>query len=221
MRFIEMVFLIALVLAAGIRPARASEPELSLQPLLAGADCEDVPGLVGDWTTDGDMTGSWTVQKMSNGLYRLFEKPPQPDTSNRSAFDICVAHFGGYLFFDATGQMLNPAGTAPIAGDDGLPFWIPAHFIGRLSISDGAIRFELLDDGWLDNALQSRRVQLAHVCLDNDGCFLVASTAELKRFVVAFETDPEAFSYLEEFDRVVVSFSLVPGTFPALATFRV
>lgn len=96
-------FILAVVLSLAT-PLRASSsgPALSLQPLLAGKDCEIVPELLGDWTGHGDVSGDWAIQGLNDQMYRLVNKRRDTETGRKSAFDICVAHLGGSLFFDAT-----------------------------------------------------------------------------------------------------------------------
>jgi hypothetical protein len=80
-------------------------------------------------------------------------------TLHKEAFDICLAHLGGYLFFAATFQTVGPGGKT-VLGDDDNFFWIPLHLIGRLDIVGDALHFRLLDDGWLQDELKSGRLHL-------------------------------------------------------------
>src|SRR5260370_12351512 len=196
--FVLSAFLLASLsgpTAAGIGPA------FSLQHLLTDKDCEAVPKLLGDWTATGDLAGSWAFQTLRDRNYRLVQRVEGPDNSNRVAFDICVAHIDGYLFFDATYQVLQPDGKKTLLGGDDDLLWIPLHLIGRLEIEDDALHFPLLDDDCLQDAKKSGRVHLTCSQDDEGGYLLTATSSDLKQFAAPFASDPKAFSYTEYFGR--------------------
>jgi hypothetical protein len=195
-------FLLTGLLAFVTGPAAAgSDPAVSLQHLLKDDDCEVAPDLLGDWTAQGDLSGDWTIQKLGDRKYRLMQKAAESGTSERAAFDICVAHLGGALFFDATFQVVQTDGQKSSLGGDDDFFWIPLHLIGRLEIEQDALHFLLLDDGWLQDALKSGRVQLTCSQNDEGRYILTAPSSELKQFAAQFAADPEAFSAVEDFTR--------------------
>lgn len=201
----KRLFVIVALLAAVPRSA-AADLAPSLQALFSDGDCEAVPGLLGDWNwTHGNLSGTWTIQKLDDSRFRLIshnEENKDQDTGNMPAFDICVAHLGTQLFFDATWQAISPNGKQ-VLDRNGSPFWIPLHLIGRLKIEEGALHFELLEDDWLQSMLKSGRITVTNAPDDAGGSYmLTAPSAELKAFVLTFATDPEAFSYEEEFERV-------------------
>jgi hypothetical protein len=201
MRHIQFFILSGLLLATVCGPtASGSDPAFSLQHLLRDTDCEAAPELVGNWTND-DLSGAWAVQKLGDRKYRLIQNKESSDNSNRMAFDICVAHLGGYLFFDATSQVVQPDGEKTLRGGDDDLFWIPLHLFGRLDIESDAIHFRLLDDTWLQDALKAGRVHLTCARDDEGGYLLTAPSSELKQFAVLFAADPKAFSYDEDFAR--------------------
>lgn len=181
--------------------AAASGPALSIRPLLQGEDCESEPGLLGDWTTFGDLNGTWTLQKSGDRTYRLSQKRQKSDPSKRLAFDICLAHLGGYLFFDATTQVLQGEDQTPTLNDDDSPLWIPLHLVGRLEVEEDAMHFLLLDDSRLNDELSSGRLLLAHTQDDEGTCLLTASSNELKEFAERHATEKDIFSCEVEFTR--------------------
>jgi len=200
MRLGRFLVLAGLLLAALSGPASASiGPAFSLQHLLKDTDCEAAPELVGDWSSD-DLNGVWSFQNLGDRKYRLIQKKESSDNSNRMAFDICVAHLGSYLFFDATSQTVQSDGKKTLLGGDD-DFWIPLHLFGRLDIENDAIHFRLLDDTWLQDALKAGRVHLTCARDDEGGYILTAPSSELKQFATLFANDPRAFSFDEEFAR--------------------
>jgi len=206
MRFTQTITLIGIMAVAVCRPAFASStPAMSIGPLFAAADCEAIPELGGEWASEGDMDGIWRIERLKNGSYRLFESRAHSDNSIPLAFNICVAHVGGHLFFDATSQLLAPDGSNALLADEITPFWVPLHFVGRLEVSDASLQFQLLDQDWLTDALGSGRVQLSYLH-DEDGTLLVtAPSKELRQFAALFATEIDAFSDVVEFDRVLSS----------------
>jgi hypothetical protein len=202
MKFVPLIVLGILVAATTSSSAGAfSGPAASLQHLFANEDCEPIPELPGDWTAHGDLDGTWTLEKFGDRNYRLIQKVGQSETSNKPAFDICVAHLGGYLFFDATFQELTPDGKRSVLGEDDNLFWIPLHLIGRLEIGENALHFRLLNDNWLQDELKSGRIHLS-CSLDDEGQYLLtAPSQELKQFASGFAADPKVFSHTEDFAR--------------------
>ncbi len=199
MKFVRLFALGVLLIASLTWPAPGySDPAISLQHLLTDKDCESVPELLGDWQAGSDLSGIWTIQKSGDRKYRLIQKVGESDTSNKEAFDICVAHLGGYLFFDATFQTVGPGGKTVLGEDDNF-FWIPLHLIGRLDIEGDALHFRLLDDGWLQDELKSGRLHLTCSQDDEGGYLLTAPSKELKQFAARFAADLKAFSYAEDF----------------------
>ena len=192
----------ALLITATTWPAAAyPDPAVSFQHMLTEKDCESVPELLGDWHAKDDLNGTWAIQKFSGRRYRLIQKVAELDNANKAAFDICVAHLGGNLFFDATFQQVRPDGQAVLGEDDNL-FWIPFHLIGRLDVEGNALHFLLLDDTWLQDELKSGRLHLTCSQDDEGQYLLTAPSKELKEFAARFASDPHAFSYQENFERV-------------------
>jgi hypothetical protein len=180
------------------RPAAASDPATSLQHLFKVQDCEAIPEIAGDWTALGDLEGAWTVEEIGERKYRLAQKATGSDPSDRFIFDLCVAHLGNYLFFDATFEMLAPDGTRVNPDEN---WWIPAHFIGRLDIEANALHFKLLSDDWFQDSLRTGRIWVTVAPDDNGQFLLTAPSDELKLFVVEIASDPDAFSVPENFER--------------------
>ena len=199
---LERLFTIAAFLVASTAWPAASfpYPAISLQHLFADKDCETVPKLLGDWATQGDLSGLWAIHTSKDGKYRLIQKVGQSTSSDREAFDICVAHLGGYLFFDATFQRVQADGETAVFTEDDL--WIPLHLIGRLEVKDDALQFLLLADDWLQDELKSGRLHLTSTQDDEGNYLLAAPSKELKEFAAHFAADSRAFSYAEDFELV-------------------
>jgi hypothetical protein len=161
MKFVPLIALGVLAATNSCLVAAGSYPAVSLQHLFTDKDCESVPELLGDRQPEGALSGTWRLQKLEEEHhYRLIAQHGQSDSSNKPAFDLCVAHLGGYLLFDATFQEVLPDGKKTALGDDDNLFWIPLHLIGRLDIDGDALHFRLLNDNWLQDEFKSGRIHL-------------------------------------------------------------
>jgi len=197
-------FALALILTSVTHcpTAAASEPAISLQRLLTNSDCEALPDLLGTWTATGnDLSGTWTIEPLPNNKARLLGQSENAANPNRPAFDLCIAHLGGSLFFDAVFQSVAPDGKKPLLSEDETLFWAPLHLIGRLDLEADAMHFRLLSDEWLRSEVESGRLELKCAQTDEGDYMLTASSRELKQFVARFASDAEAFSYEESFER--------------------
>jgi hypothetical protein len=203
MKLARFFVVAVLLIAPNAWPAVAySFPAISVQHLFADKDCEIVPDLLGDWEAgSGDLSGIWAMQNLGAGKYRLVEKGGESSNSDRGAFDICVAHMGSHLFFDATSQRVRPDGKTAVFNEEE-DFWIPLHLFGRLEVKDDKLDFLLLDDSWLQDELESGRLHLTCSQDDEGNYLLTAPSKELKQFAARFATDPKAFSYREEFEGI-------------------
>jgi len=203
--------MIAAAILTGFFPGRAAasgNPAKSLQALLSDSDCEEVPELVGVWTSEGE---KFSIQKLEGHRYREVGQEADSDTGNKLAFDICVAHVAGYRFFDCTFQVLTPGDkpTLPPEFPVGNAFafnvlegyWRPMHIFGRLEIENNTLRFGALDGDWLQAALKSGRVSAASSRNEDGEYVLTGRSKELKAFVSRFATDAKAFSVLEKLTR--------------------
>lgn len=188
-----------LLISPAAWPAVAySFPAVSVQHLLTDKDCETVPDLLGDWEARGNLRGIWAMQKLGDRKYRLIEKRSEPGNPDKGAFDICLAHLGGYLFFDATSQKVRSDGNAGVFNEEE-DFWIPLHVFGRLEAKDDRLNFLLLEDSWLQDELGAGRLRLTCSQDDEGQYVLTAPSKELKLFASHYARDPKAFSYIEDF----------------------
>lgn len=165
-------------------------PAPTLQALFSNNDCEAVPELLGQWS-------DITIQKLDDNKYRAIWQAQDPST-DREAFDICVARIDGHLFFDATEQRIRPDGKEVF---DSTALWIPLHLIGRLDIDGNTVHFRLLDDDWLQDALKTGRASLTTARDEYENYIVTAPSEELRKFVALFASDPAAFSIEFDFER--------------------
>ena len=204
-------FLIIASLLVGVvpRPAAASAAAKSLHGFSAD-DCEVVPELVGTWNSPSD---TYSIREIDDKKYWMIHQEAESETGNRIAFEICLVHVDGHLFYDATFQVLRPGDEPTLPPNfvvlghnlnfDVLEgFWIPMHIIGRLEIEKNTLHFCYFESEWLQDVLKSRLVSVASTQNDSGEYFLIATSKELKAFVARFATDPKAFSK-EDYTRVL------------------
>jgi hypothetical protein len=190
--------------------ATASNPAKSLQGLFSADDCEVVPQIEGVWT---DASEPYSIRKIDDNKYRMIDEEVDRETGRKLAFDVCLAHVDGHLFYDATVQVLRqgdeptlPPNFVVVVHNDVFDLlagsWMPIHTIGRLEIEKNALHFRRLDDKWLQDVLKSRLVSVTSARDDAGAYFLTAASKELKVFVARFATDTKAFSDLQDYTRV-------------------
>lgn len=141
---------------------------VSLHPLVTADVRVYEPGLVGTWVEDG------------NGQDALTFAPANPQYPTHYLVDVSdegrtvrlvgeLARIDGQLVLDLT--IGNNAGQCPLLTEDGLFMGhaIPGHSFVRIVLEADALKTEVLDSGWLDEAITEKRVTIAHEHLAGDG----------------------------------------------------
>ena len=203
MRRLFQLFIITLLLVTIIpRHAEAGVAAKSVQGLFSSDDCEVLPELLGAWTGN-DVT--YSVREAHDKKYWMIDRDVDSRTGNKLVLEICVAHVGGRLFYDATFQLLR-RGDEPILPPDFVVgsdifavdivdgFWKPMHIVGRLEFEKNVLHFRNLDNEWLQVALKSRSIRVTSARDDSGEYFLTGNGKELKAFVTHLATNLTAFS---------------------------
>ena len=172
----------------------------TLQPLFEEGDLVFEPGLVGTWKTAAD-EDTWTFEKAQDGnayvlVYHQAEFEPDETVSDKkkipgetARFEARLGRLGGHLFLD----LIPEAESNPWAHNDLLNWHlIRAHTVCRLSLEKDRLRLDWLEEKWLEEALKSGRVTIAHAQAE-DGIVVTASTKELQQMVLKYAGDKEAF----------------------------
>jgi hypothetical protein len=204
------VFMIAALLIAGIPDlAMAGVGAKSLRGLFSPGECEVVPELLGAWTSPGV---TYSVRESHHNKYWILDREANFTTGKKLVLEICAAHLGGQLFYDATFQILGPdnESTLPpefVVGEGFVfnivaGFWVPMHLIGKLEIEQNKLHFRNIDNEWLQGALKSRIITVPSAQDDSGEYLLTANDKVLKVFVASLATDPRAFSEQLELTRV-------------------
>jgi hypothetical protein len=199
---VARMFVLGLLLVTNTTQSEAavweiSIPIVSLQPLIDREDCELIPELVGDWTTDDSLLeGNWRLRQLEHHDYQLVEKAAISNNSARKSIHLCLAHFRGLLFFDATYQTIESDGKSAC---ENKCICVEAHLIGRLQINNSSLRFSLIDSDLLHHGQDCKRLRVACAQDDNGDHILVGPSKELQKFLVNLAKTPAAFSMSVEF----------------------
>jgi hypothetical protein len=208
MRLLRMF--LAAALLVGVTSCRAgADPAKSMQGLFSATDCEAVPELLGNWSSPGQPDN--IIREAHDHKYWVIEAHESSKTGDKIALEMCFAHIGGRIVFDAIVQVLRAGDqpTLPPVAVVGNAFpvnalaglWLPVHFLGSLEIQQNALHIRYLDDQWLQVAAKAGAVPVTTAQSDSGNYFLTAPTKELKTFVAGAVTQPKAFADLEDWAR--------------------
>lgn len=173
-----------------------------LNPLYTDGDLVLDENLAGIWVEEG--SARWRFEKSEGKSYILtyldmgLDIDPPKDPGKRAKFDAHLVRLGDVLFMD-----LYPH-SYPDEFDmenDLLTYHlVPAHSISRIWIERDAIRIAMLDPEWLEEALTSGEIEIAHR-RGEEGVFITATTPELQAFALSIADNTEAFGVTVELER--------------------
>lgn len=210
MRPFQVFLITALLIACPPHLSAATLPAKSLQGVFSPDECELVPELVGGWAIPGV---NYSVRESDHHKYWMIDQDADLKTGNKLILEICAAHIGGQLFYDATFQILRPGnkptlppefvvGTGIFAVNIVGGFWVPLHIIGKLEVGQNNLRFLQIDDEWLQEALKSRLITVPSVEDRSGEYLLTANGKQLKAFVASLSANPNAFSEQQSLTRI-------------------
>jgi len=139
---------------------------VSLHPLVTDDVRVFEPKLVGTWESKDDKADTWTFRPAGG------EPPSRYDIEivedGRTAlFSGELARFDGVLVLDLKlGDNEKQCGSL----DNG---WFKMHVVGvhsfmRVGLDGGTLKIELVDADWLDDAIEAKKVVIAHEHVDDD-----------------------------------------------------
>ncbi len=167
----------------------------SLHPLFDKKDLVFEPALVGTWA-EKDSKNTWTFQKSGDKAYSLvfyeqehgsLDKEPKGDSAG---FAARLGRLGKFTFLDLFPEERDEYGNTRNTLYN--LHILPAHTIWRVWLEADELRLALLDNGWLKEMIQAKKVEIAHE--EIDGAIIVtASTHQLQEFVLQHAEDADAF----------------------------
>lgn len=174
-----------------------------LNPLYTEADLVLDNGLLGSWVEEeGDR---WKFERSVGNSYTLtyqemgMDSDPPEEPGKPAKFEAHLVRLGDDLFMDLYPDS-HPDG---FDIENELLAWhlVPAHSISRIWIDKDAIRIGLLDPDWLDKALSSGEIEIAHK-RGEEGVLITATTPELEVFARSQADNVEAFGVMVDLQRV-------------------
>jgi hypothetical protein len=159
------------------------------------------PELTGNWLDDD--SSKWVISRYSfskgflkgdsldnSYLVEMFE-----DSARPSRFNVHLFSVNGILYLDFL----------PLKDDRDQDFYdihlVPAHSLARVRFdSNDRMSISWFNEEWLNKLFEENRVKISHEVIQTDETgygkqyVLTASTGELKKFIVKYGNDPDAFS---------------------------
>lgn len=172
-------------------------------PLYTEADLVLDENLAGIWVEED--SARWRFEKSDGKSYILtylemgLDSDPPRDPGKRAKFDAHLVRLGDVLFMD-----LYPHSYPNeffMENDLLKSHLVPAHSISRIWIEEDAIRIAMLDPEWLDEALTSGEIEIAHN-RGEEGVLITATTPELQAFALSIADNEKAFGVMVELERV-------------------
>ena len=159
------------------------------------------PELTGNWLDDD--SSKWVISRYSfargflkgDSLDNSYLAEMYENTANPSRFNVHLFKVDGILYLDFM----------PIRDKGEQEFYdihlVPAHSLARVRFdSHDRMTISWFNEEWLNKMFEENRVKISHeVILSDDYGYgkqyvLTASTSELKKFIVKYGNDPDAFS---------------------------
>jgi hypothetical protein len=165
----------------------------SYHPLFSSEDSSaDLP-LEGVWEfekpdPDFDLK-NLTVLPVSQGHYTLSYTVNKQNSPQVYQFRVTLGKLGDHVFYDATFDQVTWKGLTIKDEELACP---SIHFLGMVTVEGDNAELMPLDGDWLDKALQDGKVQIPH---ENEKGVLLLTVKphDLKKFLLAYSRNPEAF----------------------------
>lgn len=160
----------------------------SLHPLYTEEDLTFIPEVLGTWENED----VWMFKQSGKNAYELTIK--EQESKKTGVYEAHLVKLGKYLFLD-----LYPDESELEDSGYGIHF-VPAHSFWKVKIEKDVLRLSFMDIEWLENMIDEKKVNIAHVRLE-DRIVLTAPTEELQKFVLKYAEDTDAFPELDELHR--------------------
>ena len=167
-------------------------PVRSIFPLFTDAETVFEPGLVGLWSSaDGDKLSFEKAGDKGQYTVTATEEGPDGEIAETRTYIALLGRLGKALFLDMSVPVRE--------GEEG--HVIPTHTIWRVWLETDALRMVWLDDDWLGQMIEGKKITIAHF-RRGDEIVLTAPTAELQALVKRFADDIAAFPDPERYFRM-------------------
>jgi tetratricopeptide (TPR) repeat protein len=192
MRVRKLLVAISLILAAS-----GCGPESSLNPLFEKKDVVFDDALVGTWITSAATRGNvdegltYTFKKLGDNAYEVIFPGDEEGSSYKS--QVHLARLGKFLFLDAYPDKSDSDEEKQNKTPQPFP-QIGVHVFGRIWIEKDLLRIALLDEEWVKNMAEKKKLTLGYASTRNE-TVLTASTDELQKLALQYAEDTKAFSW--------------------------
>jgi len=166
-------------------------PQASLQPFVRPGTGIEAPGIVGVWADSSAAYRFALESEDGRPRYVMSSLGPGADTTR---FVFRFARAGGRLFADVEVDVRSLPGGAPD------PWLWTMHTAFRVDLEGDSLRVAFLDDGWVEQALEERRVKVRHETRRGE-VLLTEDTAGLQRMLARIANEPAAFDTAAKFAR--------------------
>ncbi len=176
----------------------------SLRPLESDEPLTITADLSGKWVSedsDSKEKELFLVERTADGKYSVSNL--NENEKLQVIYKLSLVQVGSYTFFDAEFQEVSNNQTSHNTYDLGV---LPIHFIGRVRMDGNTLRLGLLDYEWMKKMTSDGRLTVPFIEQhekDDDVIFLTAGADDLRGFVRQYAEDPEAFSNVLTFRRVM------------------
>jgi hypothetical protein len=167
----------------------------SLHPLFDKKDLVFEPGLVGTWA-EKDRENTWTFRRSGDKAYSLVYYEQEHGSLHKEVkgdsaeFAAQLGRLGKFTFLDLIPEESDEYGNTRNTLYN--LHILPAHTFWRVWLEGEVLRLALLDNGWLKEMIEQKKVEIAHEEIDG-AIVLTASTQQLQEFVLKHAEDADAF----------------------------
>lgn len=164
-----------------------------LNPIYTDKDLIFDPALVGTWGS-GDVKEKWIFTKAGEKAYKL----RQTDSDGLTAdFEARLVRLGNYKFLDL---MVTNADDVKLNGWAAFSL-IPAHLVLQVHELGPKLKISAMDPDWVKEWLEKNSKSIEHRKIGEDRYMLIASTADLQKFVLKHADEEGLFGGAHELER--------------------
>lgn len=162
--------------------AAQSQQVLSLHPLFTEQTAMLMPEIENEWVSR-DENFSYTIQRQGDNFYRL----TYDSAANGTQYEAVVVSLATRTFLD-----LVPKIPESLGDNDYKSQLLAAHSLYEVSIVNDTLRLAALRYRYFYNQLAKNKSLLPHTAIAG-GLLLLASTKDLRQFILAHMADPDFF----------------------------
>ena len=172
--------------AVGLFVLTSCGPPVSVFPLSTEENCVAAPELIGAWVGDPDAFLRISEIEGKKGLKASWHD----ENECPAEFEIHATRLGDQLFWD----FVPSENQRHQADNDVLEYHtLPLHSFARVDLQGDKLKLVFMDIEWLADESKSGNLGIAHVMFDGKVPMLTASSEDLRAFVAANASNPEAF----------------------------